>query len=318
MNGNVVFAATRHIVGQLSERFGYRVFCRGKYTGPRFKRAGKVRAVGRKLALFAQGMRLLDRIARKIAKYHLIESEERWICNLESDERPLLNMLFRADRCHAVLIFTHDPAYALRIVKLAHIYSTDSIPHLIVVTPGLRVIPSVVDDLRRLGARVLRDGEPASHWDDEPLMGTADSWPRQRRNAGPQHDSDLGTMLKSFDYRRALSFLDRSVFPYQAGAISPAVVWEDWIGEDRAYRPRVRNVILFIRPDWKNCGSGTLFESLAQWFLDNDGLLIDVGIWPFRVPFDVATRHEQIGMEQRHIRSALYFSVRRIPTYRIC
>ena len=265
LNGNVVFAATQHLVNQLQDRFDYRVFCRGKYKGPRFKRGSNVRIVGRKLALFAQAKRLRDRIVRKLARYHVLESEEQWICNVEQDERPLLRTLFDADQCHAIVVFAHDPSYGLRVAKLAHIFSTKSIPHLLVVTPALQISGWVVQDLRRLGARVLRDGEPAAQRDGEQPKDTTNSEFSDNGVLGLAAIPNLGAMLASFDYRLALSFLDISVFPYQAGATNPVVVWEDWIGEDQSYRPRVRDVVLLIRPDWINCGSGTLFESVARW-----------------------------------------------------
>lgn len=309
-NGNVVYAATRHLVTQLQGHFRYRVFCRGKYTGPRFGWTSRVRVVGRKLAPFAQGMRLRDRIERKLARYHAVESQERWICNLDADEQPLLRLLFDADRYHAIIVFSHDPAYALRVVKLAHIYATDAIPHLIVVTPAMQVPQPIVGDIRRLGGRILQDGEPTAQWDTKPVEGATAAGLSDNGLMGLATVPNLRAMLESFDYHCALSFLDKTVFPYQASAANAAVNWSDWIGADQLYRTRVRDVILFVRPDWMKCGSGTLFASVAQWFLDNDGLMIDIAIWPFRVPFDVETRDDQIAAEQRHIQSALYFSLR--------
>ena len=303
LNGNVVYAATRHLVAQVQGPFDYRVFCRGKYKGPRFERASRVQVVGHTVAPFAQGMRLRERIARKLAEYCLIDSADRWICNLDADENSLLRLLFDADRYHAVVVFTHDPAYGLRIAKLAHVFSAEAIPHLAVVTPALQIPPRIVQDLRWLGGRVLRDGEPVVL---APADGDAGNGERAD-GAVP----DLRAVLNSFDSPRALSFLDRKVYPYQANAVHPVVMWPDWIGVDQPYRPRVQDVVLFIRPDWMNCGSGTLFESVANWIRENDGLLIDIGIWPYRVGFDAKTRDEYNNLEQRHIRSALYFSVRR-------
>ncbi len=250
-------------------------------------------------------------LRESLPEYHLLESEERWICNLELDERSLLRALFGADKCHAIIVFAHDPSYGLRVAKLAHVFSTESIPHLLIVTPALQIPSWVVQDLRRLGARVLRDGEPAVRGDNELPKDATTGDLSDNGVLGLAAIPNLGATLASFDYRLALSFLDISVFPYRAGATNPAVVWEDWIGEDRSYRPRVRDVVLLIRPDWINCGSGTLFESVARWFIDNDGLMIDIALWPFRDPFDIKTRNLQIAMEQQHIRSALYFSLRR-------
>ena len=219
--------------------------------------------------------------------------------------------MFVADRMHAVVIFSSDADYALRVARIAHLYCDTKIPHLIFVTPSYQLNKETVDELRRLGARLLMDCDSSigsltvSH--AQHMSGAV---PDMQRDIHPAA-RDLAATLSSFDFPRPLSFIDASMYPYQTAGAGSAVAWSDWIGLNLPYRPRVQNIILFVRPDWMNCGSGTTFESLARWFRENDGLLIDIGIWPYADPFDLTEGQEQIKEEQHHIGAALYFSTRR-------
>ena len=78
-NGNLVFAATRHLMKQFSDSMTFQVFCRGKYRGPRFGQSSKVRVVGTAVTPRPYGRRLRDMINRRLARLHLIDSADR--CN---------------------------------------------------------------------------------------------------------------------------------------------------------------------------------------------------------------------------------------------
>ena len=67
-NGNLVFAATKQLIGQFSTSMTYRVICRGKYRGPRFPRSPKVRLIGHAVTPRKHGRRIRDRIARRLAR----------------------------------------------------------------------------------------------------------------------------------------------------------------------------------------------------------------------------------------------------------
>ncbi|MDR3662625.1 MAG: glycosyltransferase [Mycobacterium sp.] len=309
-NGHVVFAAVQHLLRQSLGDFEYRVVCRGRYRGPAFGHASKVRVVGHPVAPVGQERRLLDRVRRKLARFRIFEAADRWISNVDAADRPVLRALFDADSLHAVIVFTVDPAYGLAVARLTHVYATTQIPHIVVVTSEATVAPGVVQDLRWLNARILRDGHAVlgrsvvpRRIDEPPVLAKPASF-------GVAGVTDLLAVAAMFDASLPLAFLDPGLYPSHGLQAYSSVDWRDWIDPSLAYPRRVRDVVLFVRPDWMVCGSGTTFESLARWFRRNDALLIDVGVWPYSVPFEPAEVNEKLIEQQTHLGSALYFSVR--------
>lgn len=288
-HGLAVYGAVHLLTGQLGDTFSYEVFCSSTYRGPKFAGAARVTVSQPEHGLTAAFARILKRIRRSLISYHVIESPERWESNLEQGEEKLLECIFDADNIQALVVFSTDPAFALRISRLAHIYASVETPHLTVVTPNDRLDARTAADLKWLGVRVLRDGDL--------VVG--------RRQAvaadGPAPDELIPSVF---------SFLPAREYPRQLTNPSKQVHWPAWIGRDLPNPARVRDVVLFVRPDWMNCGSGTTFENLARWFRERDALLIDVGIWPYRANFDSAGRPVRIKSEQNQIRAALYFSAR--------
>jgi hypothetical protein len=291
-HGSVVYSAARLLIHQIGDAVSYDVFCSGAYRGPTFR--GKVRVTeGQKAhALPGRVRRVVQRVRRLAVRLGINESADRWTSNLIQGEAKLLPRLFDADHIQAVIVFTTDPAFALRIVRLAHIYSTTETPHLIVVTPGDRMDARTAADLDWLGTRLLRDGDLVVE---------------RNRTAVPSGRDEPAVKVTA----PVFSFLAPEEYPRQLANPRTPVAWPAWIGAGRPYPKRVRDVVLFVRPDWTNCGSGTTFENLARWFRERDSLLIDVGIWPFGENFDPIDRVARVGSEQDNIRAALYFAVRR-------
>lgn len=308
-NGYVVFGAVQHLVKQALGDFDYRVVCRGRYRGPRFSRDSRVRVMGVPVAPIGQERRLLDRLRRKVARFRLLEAANRWISNIDAADQPMLRELFDADTLHAVIVFTVDPNYGVEVARLAHTYSTAQTPHIVVVTPT-SVPPPVVAELHWLKAHILRDGHAVLGRFVVPQASDAVVAAAQPAAMGQGKVTDLLAVASMFDASMPLAFLDRETYPSHGLQAYAPVDWRHWIGPEQAYPSRVRDVVLFIRPDWMVCGSGTTFESLARWFRANDALLIDVGIWPYSVPFDPAEVTEKLVEQRTHIGSALYFSVR--------
>lgn len=309
-NGHVVFAAVRALLRQSLGDFDYRVVCRGRYRGPRFDRASRVKVVGHPVAPVGQERRLLDRIRRKIARFRIIEAADRWISNVDAADRPVLRTLFEADDLHAVIVFTVDPSYGLAIARLTHVYATTEVPHIVVVTSAASVAPAVVTDLRWLNARILRDGHAMLGRSVVPRLVEEPEPPPKPATFGPARVTDLLAVASMFDASLPLAFMDPETYPSHGLQAYNAVNWRDWIGLEQAYPRRVRDVVLFIRPDWMVCGSGTTFENLARWFRANDALMIDVGVWPYSVPFRSGEVLEKLVEQQTHLGAALYFSVR--------
>jgi glycosyltransferase involved in cell wall biosynthesis len=309
-NGQVVFASVRPLLRQLPAGLDYQVICRGSYRGPRFDRTDKVRVFGHPVERIGEERGLLARLRRKIARFRVLEADDRWMSNVDAASRPVLRALFAADRLHAVVIFTTDPNYALSIARLTHIYATAHIPHIIVVTSAAAIAPAIAKDLCWLNARVLHDGHPI--FGPPVLPGTVVDIASSQDPAAveltqviarPQVASPTGPGTP-------LAFMDPEAYPSRGLEAYRQVDWRRWIGPEVAYPRRVRDVVLFIRPDWMVCGSGTTFESLARWFRDNDALMIDVGLWPYAVPFRPAEVAEKLVQQETHLGSALYFSLR--------
>lgn len=307
-NGHVVHAAAQHLIGQMQGIAEYRLFCQMRYHGPRFRvRSAKIGLVDRP-SLFA---RLAARVRSRLERMRLADSPDRSVTNIEARDEPLTRYLFRADRIHAVVVFTLDLRYALRIARLAHIFSGPSTPHLVVVTPGSDIDPETARDLKWLRVRILRDGQ------------VVDGRPHQHQQVVPRFrylaavvgrqklQPRAATVPTPFDDPLPLSFLDSASYPYKLSDAGTEVYWPNLIGQDQPLPARIRDIVLFIRPDWVNCGSGTTFHSLATYFRKHDALLIDIGVWPYPVPFTSQEATRRIQDQQRNIRSAIYYSVRR-------
>ena len=116
-NGHLVFAATKHLMKPFTPGMGCHVICRGKYRGPRFGHADRVKVTGYAVTPRAFGRRLRDVIARRLARLHLTDSPGRWTSNIDLADEPVLEALYSADDAHAVVVFTSDPAYGLRIAR---------------------------------------------------------------------------------------------------------------------------------------------------------------------------------------------------------
>ncbi len=311
-NGNVVYAATRGLIRQTGGTAEYRVFCKGRYRGPRFaSRLGDVRVVSRRVSPIGEERTPSGWAVRLLARLRMCDAPSRWLTNIDTADRRLLRLLFEVERTRAVIVFTIDASFALKVARLAHIFSTRQVPHIVVVTPEYEADADTVRDLRWLRVKLLQDGSvvpPTNARPDTNRLPTA----LARFVRARKMPAASGNMVATpFDVPRPLSFLDAEFYPYQMNDIEATVSWADWIGPEQRLPDRVRDVVLFIRPDWVNCGSGTLFESLAAYFRRRDGLLIDIGIWPYAVPFRRKERPAKVAEQQRHIRSALYFSLRR-------
>lgn len=289
--GSLVYSAIRLLIGQLGDDASYDVFCQSLYRGPKFASAVRV-TEGKRAALPWPIKRIVRRLHHLAISLRISESPGRWASNLAQGEEKLLPHLFDADNIQAVIVFATDSEFALRVARIAHIYSSTETPHLIVVTPNDRMSPRIKTDLDWLGVHVLQDGDLVVNRNRAAIPDSVD-------------DSEIKVTSPIF------SFLAPEEYPRQLTNPRDRIEWPAWIGANRPYPRRVRDVVLFVRPDWTNCGSGTTFENLARWFRERDSLLIDVGIWPFGEHFDPIGLKARVDSEQHHIRAALYFAARR-------
>jgi hypothetical protein len=264
--------------------------------------SGRIRLVARPVVPFGAEPGIRNWLRRKFARTRLALSDDAWIVNCEWADRPLLRALRDVEQVNAVVVFTVDPEFALWVARLAHVFARTQIPHIITVTPEGEAEPETVADLTWLRVKMLRDSS---------LLASAARRVRVVPRAAPRATHREVSRPISFDHAIALSFVDTASHPYQLTTASEPVRWMDWISPDCSRSARVRDVVLFVRPDWMSCGSGTTFVSLADYFRANDTLLLDVGIWPYVRPFTADERDAKIAEQQRLIRSALYISLRR-------
>jgi len=302
-NGNAMFSAVRNLVQQTGSAWQYRVFCRGRYRGPRLSSVfGRIRLVVRPVVPFGAEPGWRNWLRRKFARTRLLLSDDEWIVNCQWADRPLLRALCDVERVNAIVVFTVDPEFALWVARLAHVFAGTQIPHIIAVTPEDEAEPETVFDLSWLRVTVLRDSS---------LLASAARRTRIVPRVVSRSERRKVSRPIAFDHATALSFVDSASHPYQLTSASEPVRWMDWISPDRGRPARVRDVVLFVRPDWLSCGSGTTFASLADYFRANDTLLLDIGIWPHGEPFTAEERDGKIAEQQRQIRAALYISLRR-------
>lgn len=307
--GHVVHAAACGIFQQLGTTHRYSVFTRGKYHGPNFDNTVDVNVSGTHVYRYNCSMRLRDRIRRKFAEMRIVEGLDRWISNVDAADEALLLALREVDGIHAVIVFSTDPAFGLKWIRIAHIFATSQVPHLIVVTPASVVDPQIADDIRWLSGRILRDRFPS--YPTSVSVDPSETAVTKRVGSVPDTLANVLETFSSFDAPVAYEFVDQGNYPYRFGSESTVINWFDWLPADRAYAPRVKNVVLFMRPDWMKCGSGTTFNNLARWFRTNDSLLIDIAVWPYPVSFDADARDMHVAEEQKEIGAALFFSARR-------
>ena len=159
--------------------------------------------------------------------------------------------LFAVTWMRAIVVFTANPEFGLTVARLAHIFSTAEVLHLIVVTAADAVAEETACDLRWLNAPP-EDGRVEA--------GTRPSSIYSGRELAP------GVTAVPFDTVCPLSFLDPDVWPERSNGSDPAVYWSEWLGSRLALPARVRDVVLFVRPDWARCGSATTFRNLANYF----------------------------------------------------
>src|SRR5579872_1258037 len=144
-NGQVAFSAARHLMRQMAGGAEYWIFGRGRYRGPRFPtQFGKVRVVARRQGPYGHEPRLIERARRWLARFRIADSRTTWISNIEPGDETLTRWLFEADATNAVVVFTRKLDFALQIARLAHVFSTGSPPHIIVVTPQERADSTTV------------------------------------------------------------------------------------------------------------------------------------------------------------------------------
>jgi polysaccharide biosynthesis protein PslH len=351
-NDNLIVGYVAAFARQLPFCTRLDVVCRGPYRGPRLDIGSQRVQVHSTNSLNSNFKRDSVRVmSRWLSSFRLAESRNRWISNIGLDDEQLMGVLSDAKEMHAVVVFTQSLAFAVKVARLAHIFSGTSCPHLIVVTPQTSADSRLVADLQWLKVCVLQDGEQIASLLPDGVNPTAappfrryrgvkrtfaaasSLWrgvlrraTRQRFGHQPAYTPPVAAFnpeihledaapaptraVLAFSSSTPLSFYDGKAFPYRHNISQNSVTWEHWCGPGLRRPARVRDVVLFVRPDWMSCGSGTYFESLAQYFRAQDALLIDIAIWPFAVNFTPTDSAAKLDEQNRIIGGALHFALR--------
>jgi len=280
---------------QLGTQFDrIQLFCEGNYRGPRFSRNHPRVVPVRTPPGWSPRVAAL----RATRRLRLAESPARWLSNVAAPLEPLLRSLAANRTYDSVITFSRSLAFAITVFRLAHIFASVRMPRLLAVVPASTADAGEAADIEWLGAVLLCDGELAA--------GTGSPTKTTRQ---PGHGRDPVSLR--FAEASPLRFTHASTYPSANREPWPTVCWADCLADRIAPRPPPRDVVLFVRPDWANCGSATTFNSLARYFHDNGALLIDIAIWPYGGTWSAADRDARITEEQRQIGAALYFSIRR-------
>lgn len=345
---NVIGPYVSRVVGQMPQIKTFHVFSRNPYRGTRpIAWNGKVRLyssahlppmhTGRKKGLWA-----------RLKAPFIFEPKFFWTSTVSDDFEIICRLLFDANHYRAVICFTQSPAYALSVARLAHVFSDKEIPHLFMVSRRRTVSEGDLQDLKWLKVRCLADGETVpsinsiSRPDDEflfvrfgnifdggfrqiilkffqrwlallPLHTKGVSAAAQVLHASSKLTENSCEAVRQlpFEYEATLSFLDGEHFPPHSRRSKSRVEWGELTGLIFPFPNRVRNIVLFVHPDWEASGSETALNSSKAFMRQNDSLFIETSLWPYLVDFKRADREKKVSAAEHHGRPAAAFYLRR-------
>ena len=430
---NIVASYITSIIDQLDFCKEFQIVTRNVYRGAKIKRprveVEHYSEIDRKALGSSIGRRLKSLLATLAFAR---ESQDRWLSDIGPYRETVTRLLFDVSELHAVVIVSQSTSFVLAIARLCHLFSDNSIPHLVAVTPATSAAAQTMADLAWLGVRCLQDGEVAPHADEEGkdlskslaskglitvaldkileyIPGTQSHVLGKQRNdsskdideeyeeigekkieAGAANrrltdtseaDSSNSAIAKALRFisRRSIlakdtvlfvrhdraffgnsaqfevfardlrkhdkleskpkiypkkelpgkslpqvpvftspnpySFFDEKSYPYRVNISRSKIDWLLVVGPGIPLPKRVRDIVLFIRPDWAYCGSGTYFESLARYFRNQDTLIVDIAIWPYKVRFSNKERRQKLHDEDLFIRAAASFFLRRTGSW---
>ncbi|MDP8997822.1 MAG: glycosyltransferase family 4 protein [Pseudomonadota bacterium] len=345
---NVIGPYVSRVVDQMPQIKMFHVFSPNPYRGtcPRAWN-GKVRLysnanlppmhTGRKKGLWT-----------RLKAPFIFEPKFFWTSTVSDDFEIICRLLFDANRYRAVLCFTQSPAYGLSVARLAHVFSDQEIPHLFMISRRRTVSERDLQDLEWLQVRCLADGESVpsigsiGRPDDEFLFvrfgNIFDGGFRRivRKSferslallgrhpkgvstvAGALHasyklteDSREGVRQLAVKTEYTLSFLDGEHFPTHSQRSKSRVEWGELTGPIFPFPKRVRNIVLFVHPDWEASGSETAFNFSKAFMRQNDSLFIEASLWPYLVGFKLEERVKKVSAAERQGRPAAAFYLRR-------
>lgn len=183
------------------------------------------------------------------------------ITSLDADKRRFLSIV---NDLHAglesVILFGKGPVDVVELAKLVHVGCDAIVPGIVCVAQRARAPDIVAAGLRGLGIPLYLDVGY-----DQSRDGSLLPHDETRDGAGGAESRVHG----------ALSFWNELEYPFAPRRGSSA----DWsaILPTVSRRPRAA-VVLFLRPDWPNCGSFTTFKNIAMRYAERGTVILDVAL----------------------------------------
>ena len=194
-------------------------------------------------------------------RLRLTEDPAVTITSLNADKRRFLSTV---NDLHAglesVILFGKDPVDVAELAKLVHVGCGTTAPGIVCVVQRPRAPDIVAAGLQGLEIPLYLDvGYDQSH----------DGSPQ------PQNEALHGAGSAECGVHGALSFWSETEYPFAPRRGASA----DWTSILSAVsrRPRAA-VVLFLRPDWPNCGSFTTFKNIAMRYAERGTVILDVAL----------------------------------------
>jgi hypothetical protein len=176
-------------------------------------------------------------------------------------------------RLASVILFGNAPADAAELVKLVHVGTRDIAPAMVAVVRRLRLTEIVDAGLRELGVPLYMD-------------------------IGFEHGEALSLPA---GFAGAFSFWSDVEYPLPAQR-GPEADWSS-IRAGASPRPRAP-VVLFLRPDWSNCGSFTTFKGIALRYARRGTIILDIALDARRRKYSIAEAAERIDVSRHEFSPA--------------
>ena len=183
------------------------------------------------------------------------------ITSLDADKRRFLSIV---NDLHAglesVVLFGKGPVDVVELAKLVHVGCGAIVPGIACVVQHPRAPDIVAAGLRGLGTAVYLDvGYDQSH--DGPLL--------------PNDATRHGAARVECGVDGAFSFWSEGEYPF-APRRGSAADWSSIL--PTVFRRQRAAVVLFLRPDWPNCGSFTTFKNIAMRYAERGAIILDVAL----------------------------------------
>jgi glycosyltransferase involved in cell wall biosynthesis len=222
-------------------------------------------------------------LTRFMQKLGLADANDITVTSLTLEKRHLLKIVERGGSdLGTVILFGNDPGDVVELAKLVHVGCREIAPAMVAVArrPVLNEIMAV--GLRQLGIPVYVD-------------------------IGFEYGEDFPSDLPA-GFAGAFSFWSDAEYPFPAQR-GPEADWSI-IRSGAFSRPRAP-MVLFLRPDWPNCGSYTTFKNIAMRYAQRGTVILDVALDENKRKYSATDASERLRDSHRDLSPAITFAAAR-------